>query len=394
MKSLINSTLQEYAFYIFASSFFFGIAYNTFGYLIFTIMLMPLIFKQFNFKKLLKNTPLIVLVLFFVWNFFVLMLKYCVVDSISIITKLLPFLIFPILFISAADLLKNNRIILNFYRVYIVSAVVSFCVCLSYALFFRPIQEPGFSSIYITYDKLSEVLGIQAYYLSIFYLLAIVFCVEILKTIKHLRKLFILLALILFVAVILLSSRTSYVILTFIVTPYFLSIFKKGTHKIIFTASVIFVSMIIVFSSDTIQERVVNFNKNFSSYSGTDLRLKLWQHSMDAFKDSPYVGYGYNKSQLILNELYLKNNFRRAYKHRLNSHNQFIQNFIDSGVLGGFLIFFLLANVFLNSNFKSLKTIVFILIFFSMSMESLFNRQYGILFFCFFICFFSVLKNK
>ena len=132
-----------------------------------------------------------------------------------------------------------------------------------------------------------------------------------------------------------------------------------------------------------IQEDNADKNKPFKE---KDLRLLIWDASLKVgIKHLPFgVGTGDIKEEL--REQYKKEDYTVPYEEKFNSHSQYLQLFVTLGIAG--FIFFL-TMVFLPfwTGYKS-KNILFILFGVIMGInflvESMFEKQAGIMFFSFF----------
>lgn len=89
---------------------------------------------------------------------------------------------------------------------------------------------------------------------------------------------------------------------------------------------------------------------------------------------------------------YKINNFKVGFEDRLNNHNQYLEEFLKTGIFGGFafiyLLFILFKSSIKNKDFALPVTLFFMLV---CMVESLLFRQHGVLIFSFFIPFF--IKN-
>lgn len=136
-------------------------------------------------------------------------------------------------------------------------------------------------------------------------------------------------------------------------------------------------------------------NKKFP-YSGSEKRLIMWTVSFNIMKKYPNgVGTGNVEEELVssLNNL----GHVELADEKLNPHNQFLQTGVELGWLGLFvsLIPFLIAVYYSKKYNNQLILLLVSLLFFNMLFESMLQRQSGIVFFTFSICFLVMLsKNK
>lgn len=132
---------------------------------------------------------------------------------------------------------------------------------------------------------------------------------------------------------------------------------------------------------------------------GVMLRFLSWDASLDIIRENPVLGVGVTNSQRELNQLYKEKGYIYPLKRKLNSHNQFLQIFIECGILGfiviGAIFFFLfrkISKVLMEQ--KALILTFVILLLFNFLFESYFNRYIGISFVSFFYCLFISIEEK
>jgi O-antigen ligase len=124
---------------------------------------------------------------------------------------------------------------------------------------------------------------------------------------------------------------------------------------------------------------------NVNAEEGTAARLLIWETSLEIIKENFLFGVGTGDVKQSLMEKYEERGITKAFKDHLNSHDQYLQTFIAIGVLG-FLA--LLAGLFLPAMMairnKNMLYVLFIaLISFHLLVESMFERQAGVVFYGF-----------
>jgi O-antigen ligase len=271
---------------------------------------------------------------------------------------------------------------------------ISFALSLISGFYKMIFSGDSINTIYITYNHLVGLFGVQPIYLSLFYLLAILFCVNLIRLNNCYWKGYLALSIILFIGIILLSSRTILAISVIVISFKFLFFKSMKIRDLLYVFSIVILGLILTFSIPTLRNRVIQFNQNVSSYSGSSFRVKVWKNAINIFKDSPVYGYGFNKSQEVLMKQYQTTNFRRAYINNFNAHNQYLQSLIDSGIIGLLtLILMILAPLFKATKNNQDYLFFLLIIVVILIPESFFLRQNGIIFYCFFNMFFY-LSNK
>lgn len=196
---------------------------------------------------------------------------------------------------------------------------------------------------------------------------------------------------------IMLSSRME-IMIFFAVLTAILMVWGKRTGKLTkmigVSAGLFAVIVILILSSATNRLRFKEMFDTKQSYSenqfgGRALRVQKWKYTIDCWKKEPIVGTGAGDYKEILQQTYVDNDFELGYKNHFNSHNQYLQTLMATGVIGLFTLLLLfgstLVSAFRSKNWVSLTfTVVFVL---SCITESMMERQRGIVFFVFFASF-------
>jgi len=119
-------------------------------------------------------------------------------------------------------------------------------------------------------------------------------------------------------------------------------------------------------------------------------RLLSWDASLKAIAASPLLGYGPGDTQENLNRIYRSNGYSEPLKRNLNSHNQYLQLWLELGLIGLTLFLLLMVLLFrsgLNSQNRSTLVMgIFLCLLITGLFESYFNRYSGLVFFCFWWC--------
>lgn len=312
-------------------------------------------------------------------------------NEFAVAYKLLPFLYFILIFLVGKKFFLDDSYRLVCKKVFFFSASLNFLILLIVGLA-KSITTGNF--IFLTYNELAAVFGIQPIYLSALYLLSLYFGIDIIFSSTGKKRIISLVGtLLLTLGVVLLASRTAWLILVLTLPIKVFPLFHK---RIFFWGLLLSFGAIIlglIITNPTLKSRLVGIKSNVTAYSGVDLRVKIWNHSINLIKEKPIMGYGMYGSQFALQEEYEQNNFRRANMYRLNSHNQYLQTCLDSGIFSLLLLFLMLLLFCLSSLRNRNAGLFVILIFFSLLTESYFRRFNGILFYCFFYLFFIVKLN-
>ena len=204
------------------------------------------------------------------------------------------------------------------------------------------------------------------------------------------------------------SSRTGW-ITNILVHLFFIScIFysKKISKKALIYFMVLMIPFsTVIYTNETIQNRfneiITNtFEKSEKKKvrSSTLVRKKTWSTSLKLVKEKWITGYGTGLSKKVLQEQYKKDGYDYMYKKNYNSHNQYLQVFLDQGIFGFLLlVFFTFGVLYLSLKQKDFIYALFLVVMILNFMtESILETQSGVIFFAFFntIFFFQWFNKK
>ena len=117
---------------------------------------------------------------------------------------------------------------------------------------------------------------------------------------------------------------------------------------------------------------------------GDDQRSLIWTNSIELIKQKWFLGFGIGDSQVELDKLFKQNSNFEALAHHYNSHNQFLQVWLDGGVnlFIVFISFIFSFFIFIKKTKNSLGLLLLISLVISMLVEVLLNRILGITLVC------------
>jgi O-antigen ligase len=204
------------------------------------------------------------------------------------------------------------------------------------------------------------------------------------------------------------SSRTGWI--TNIIIHLFFISFMLYNKKISRKAIIYFLILMIpfttvIYTNKTIQSRFNEIiNDTFQKMdqkevrSSTSTRKIIWSTSFKLIKEKWITGYGTGMSKKVVQEQFKKNGYDYLIKRNYNSHNQYIQVFIDQGVFGFLLlVFFTFGMLYASLKQKDFIYALFLVIMILNFMtESILETQSGVIFFAFFntIFFFQWFNKK
>ncbi len=202
----------------------------------------------------------------------------------------------------------------------------------------------------------------------------------------------------------LLSNKAALITIFMILILWGISLKAKRSKKIIaFLGLAIIASGVLLLNPRTSESirKVISGEVALNENSRYDFAMRMlsWDASYALIEERPFTGYGLHKAQKALNGVYTSKKYKYPLKESLNSHNQFLQIWIENGMLGLLAliaVFLFLFKGLSTSNFNNLLFISFALILVTNSLfESILSRFSGVSFFSFLLCFiFSTYKNQ
>jgi len=361
---------------------------------------------RFSFSRFfqnIKHKPALLLpILFFCLSALSLIWTENMDDGLFDLEVKLSFLLLPVLFLMmpfATDEKNTEKIL----KSYVVGVFVGIIICLIWATF-QYIKQPV---IYYTFVSSRLSIFHHPTYFAMYINLALIILLFYQRTHKmHYIPAYA-------GAVILLSfnwllmSRSGLLTAVFIVLFYWISLFFEKKFKTAIIILLVFVSSVFTmahFSNyaikrlSTVMPFINDLFDNDSSQhaeTGTDSRLVTWSAAIHAIKQHPFIGVGPGDVHDILNTYYEEQGHSVALKLEFNAHNQFLQSWVAKGI-GGFLLVFGMIVYGFARNRKELTIIVagfFAILSITMLIESIFETQSGVVFFCFFTSFFYSIKR-
>ena len=120
----------------------------------------------------------------------------------------------------------------------------------------------------------------------------------------------------------------------------------------------------------------------------TAVRILIWKESIKLIKQNPVFGTTAGDANDKLVEAYEREGLAGALRKKLNAHNQFLQTFIGTGVIGFILLLLMTVGGIIYGFLKKNYILVLfsILIILNFLVESMLQAQAGFIFFVFFFC--------
>ncbi len=316
-------------------------------------------------------------------------------EALSSIEIKLPFIFLPFLiFTSNFNELRLKKIVISF---------VSGCMILAFTCLFRA------TYLYYTMDLNAFFYSEFTYFLHPSYfamyfvfaqLIVMLYYKTWLSHLKYLKLKIGFISLVFIVCVFLASSKMG-IITAFLILPatLFVLLINRGYKKlmIIFLIGLVAITGVAykIFPLP-FQRLQTAFTVSTSSQSidltateSTAVRILIWNQAIDIIKDNFVFGTTPGDANDALYQSYQKNGLTGAIKKKLNAHNQFLQTFIGSGILGFILLFLLTFGAIIFGFLKRNYALVLFssLIALNFLVESMLQAQAGFIFFVFFLCF-------
>jgi O-antigen ligase len=149
----------------------------------------------------------------------------------------------------------------------------------------------------------------------------------------------------------------------------------------------VFFLSVFIFSSNP---RLFNFYKSVKEYNTTKnynpsasekSRLLSWDAAIKLIAEAPLFGYGVGDANTALVEKYKELGYTKNYNNNYNAHNQFLQSFLQNGILGGGLLLFIFVILAKRMKGSLNEMAVLVILFTSLFFEAMLVRFNGIVFF-------------
>ncbi len=253
----------------------------------------------------------------------------------------------------------------------------------------------------VTYEKLAGTIGFQPIYLSLYMVFAC-FAIYALGRFERFSEQFffgrnVLVALLFFfffVSVVLLSSRMEimvlFVSLAVLIVIGVRPLKRQLRYTGVYVAMLLLALLMILGSTENKQRftEMIDIESDYTQdrYGGRSIRFHKWLNTLERWSENPILGVGTGDMQRELNATYARNDFQLALDYSFNPHNQYLETLLTIGIAGFLtLIAWMGSLCWLGWRHKNWLLLVFGLIAsLSMITESMLERQWGIVFICFF----------
>jgi O-antigen ligase len=349
---------------------------------------------KLGLKRAFKNKWSYILIGFFFLHAFGYFFSQNKSDALTAIEIKLSFLAFPILlFASNYNELQVKKIVISF---------VSACILVSFMCLFRAFYLYLFQDTNaFFYSEFSYFMhpSYFAMYLIFAQLIVMLFYSKWLSHLSYLNVKIGFISFLFLVSIFLCSSKMG-LITAFLLLPItlFIILFNKGYKKVIIAlilGLVLGISIAYKLFPSPFERLKVAFKVTASAETidktdaeSTAVRILIWKESVKLIKQNILFGTTVGDANDKLIQAYEKEGLTGALIKKLNAHNQFLQTFIGTGIIGFILLLIMTIGAliygFLKKNY--LLVLFSILISFNFLVESMLQAQAGFIFFVFFLC--------
>lgn len=291
-------------------------------------------------------------------------------------------------------------------KLFVISVLCSMLVCTVLAIYF---YQQTHNPELLYYSEFSRFMHVG--YISMYLNFSMVYA---LHHISHQKKLFLknsntdtwiifVLALVFqFVVANKTGIITTIILLLYLTGDFFIKSKRPGIF-IFISLAIVFVPIIFALLVPGLRARVEQTVKEFRGEALTineaqsvNIRKQIWQEAWDLGLQKPLNGHGAGDVNDELMKRYNAHNIEFAKKEHLNAHNQFLQTWLSSGILGLLALCALFLLLMPLYRFENPQIIIAfqIIIFLMMLTESIFERQAATVFFSLMTCLLTISFSK
>ncbi len=134
---------------------------------------------------------------------------------------------------------------------------------------------------------------------------------------------------------------------------------------------------------------------NDTNQTSTSARKYMWQSALKVVAHNPVLGVGAGNEAKALMKEYTAIDFQFGMYHNTDAHNQLLATSISHGLVGAFILLFIIIFPFTQKRFTTqpLFWLFYVPVTFTAMVESIFGVQKGIVFFCLFLMIFDSLST-
>ncbi|MFN8290127.1 MAG: O-antigen ligase family protein [Chitinophagaceae bacterium] len=322
-------------------------------------------------------------------------------EGVNYLVRQLAIILFPFMLSVAGDTVQlyRDRLLKVFGFTCVLVLLYLYADAIRIILYYRLPVKSLLSQAFLNHN-FSAPIGLHATYLSAFVALsAVYFLHQLIREGKRKQQaVYGPCLLILFAGMIQLSSRAvliSFLLVVVLGFPFFIPSGKKRVRYLLllFTCSLMALTGII--KVDSLKKRYVadlrsDLAQNSINNEVLESRLTRWKAIIPVALQSPVIGHGTGAEKHLLQNTYFEKRLYNSYLNELNTHNQYLKSFLETGLTGLFLFLFTIgwgiAKALKNRDiiFLSFMSITAVVSF----SENMLDVNKGIFFYSFFFSFF------
>ncbi len=350
-------------------------------------------------KRLKNNTIVYFFVAYFIVNLLGLLYTEDFIKGKAEVTVKLSFLILPII-VFTEEISKQKLF-------YFFNAFKYWLIVFSLFLLYHKMFIIGGPLFTLPTYSLNPITGIHHAYFSLFYVPMVGFLIYQIENQKiQMLYGYLELGYILFFIILLGSRIISGVILLYVI--FFLIkkiIISSKKQKLLVICSIVLVSYFVVKQTNFIgkfgrlskiewniekniyNHQVFSFEYDEVNSNSLELRLIKWYCAIQILKENILIGVGTGDFEIELVKKYTKIDFKKGMAYRYNTHNQFLEEFVKFGLIGGLFFIIFIIKIIIDAINSRNKYLLIVIISFSLFLvfESVFERQHGVILFTLFI---------
>lgn len=307
------------------------------------------------------------------------------------ISKNMSFIAFPLIFFSLNAYIDKSKL----YKFFLIGLFVTNLYLLG--LFFY------YFNFGLRFYKIVMVDIYHSTYLGMYSLFAYWVCISFFT--KNKKKAYLVLAVFFLISAVVASARIIFIlsVLSLVIT-LMLAIKSKAKRfiAILLTSGFCIIALVKIPTfkqkfNQFLELEKIGFDKN--NYRSISSRFGKLEASVAVIKDNFWTGTGTGDAKDKLVEEYQKMKFTKGYKNRYNPHNQYLDNLLRNGIIGGSisLFFIFICPFYIALKQKNKLLLAFTLTVAGVSLtESILDTHKGITFYVFFVTLMlsSIIQNK
>ncbi|WP_103069027.1 O-antigen ligase family protein [Aquimarina sediminis] len=344
-------------------------------------------------NKFVLDKSVLLFPLYFILMSFSLIYTDNLFDGLSLLQRSLSLLLFPIIFLFVKEDAATVKRLFDFL---LVGLIVSFFINVFNAtnnLLWYVLDQQETTGLLSFLEKISNERYrffsgsefsklVNSNYVSIYILLVLSYYLK--NRLESSGQVIVLV--ILFLYLFILASIAAYLILAIMSILLIFDIADKGKKYIML---IVFLMGAILFLNNPrvshFYYRIKDFCKtvDYKSESTASEKSKLlaWDASIKLIKKAPVLGYGVGDANEALMAEYNELNYRLNHQNKYNSHNQFLQTYLQTGIMGFCILVAIFVLLAMRMKRSRNEFSVFLIFFISLLFESMLVRFNGIVFF-------------